>query len=95
MAQQPVCQVFEIVQTLAKVGVTSLTQARAVLGANSFHCGFGREAISHCVFKAAVPAAVVGKHAIGVEHLVGCIDKAVLAVQHVIKLSLQSRDRCF
>jgi hypothetical protein len=92
VAQQPVVQVFQVVQALAQIGVAGLAQAGAVLGAHALDGGLGGQARAHGLLQAPVPAAVVGEQAVGVEHLVGRADQAVLAFQHLVDLGLQRGD---
>ena len=93
VAQEPVVQVFQVVQALAQVGVPGLAQARAMLGAHPFDGGLGRQSVAHGVFEAPVPAAVVREHPIGLEHFVRGIDQAVLAFEHLVDLALQALQR--
>ncbi len=93
IAQQPVGQVLEVVQPLAQIGVARLAQAGAVLGAHPLDRRLGGQAGAHRLLQRPVPAAVVGEHAVGLEHLEGRRRPGLLAaVQHRVDLGLQAGD---
>jgi hypothetical protein len=95
VAQQPVVEVFQVVQALAQIGVAGLAQAGAVLGAHALDRRLGGQARAHGFLQRPVPAPVVGEHPVGLEHLVRGADQAVLAFQHLVDLGLQRLDRPF
>ena len=92
VAQQPVVQVFQVVEALAEIGIAGLAQARAVLGAHPFNRRLGGQARAHRLLQRAVPAPVVGEQAVGLQHLIRGADQAVLAFQHLVDLGLQRLD---
>ena len=69
-AQQAVGQILEIVKTLANIGVAGTGKTGAVFVTHTIHGSFGCQARAYRLFERAVPAPVVGEHAIGFQHLV-------------------------
>ena len=83
VAQQAVVEVLQVVQPLAQIGVARLAEAGAVLGAHPLDRRLGGQAGAHRLLQGVVPAAAVGEHPVGFEHLEGGADQAVVALQHV------------
>ena len=92
VAQQAVVEVFQVVQPLAQVRVPRLAQPRPVLGAHPLHRRLGGQAVADRFLERAVPAPIMGEHAVGLEHLVGGADQAMVALEHVVDLLLQRLD---
>ena len=90
-AQQPVGEVLQVVEPVAQIGVARLGETGAVLAAHALHRRLGGQARAHRVLQPPVPAAVVGEHAVGLEHLVRRPAQAVLAFQHLVDLGLAGR----
>ena len=76
-------------QALAQVWVPRLAQPGPVLGTNPLHRSLRSQAVSDGVLKTAIPPTVVGEHAVGFQHLIAGLYKAVLALQHEVDLRLQ------
>ena len=89
---QPVVDVLQVVQPFAQVRIAGLTQAGAVFGTHALDRRLGRQARSHRFFQRPVPAAIVGEHAVGFEHVERGADQPVLAVHHVVDLQLKIGD---
>ena len=70
-AKQAVGQVFEVVQSLAQIGILGGGEAGAVLGAGAVDGGLGGQAAAHRLLQRADPSPVVGEHPVGLEHLDG------------------------
>ena len=94
LAHQPVGEIVEIVQPLAQIGVGLAHHAGAVVGLHALDRGLGGEAGRHRLVHLVHPAAVVGEHAVGFEHL------AVLAavgdvapLQHHVEVGAQRVER--
>ena len=94
LAHQPVGEIVEIVQPLAQIGVGLAQHAGAVVGLHALDGGLGGEAGRHRLVHPVHPAAVVGEHAVGFEHL------AVLAavgdvapLQHDVEIGAQRVER--
>ena len=92
VAPQSIGQVLEIVQAFPQIGIASLAQPGAVFGTDPLHGGLGRQAILHRVFKGPVPAPVMGKHPIGLKHLIGGLNQTMLALKHLVDLGLKAQD---
>ena len=69
LAHQPVGEVVEVVQALAQIRVGRAQHARAGVGLDALDRGLGGQAGDHGLFEPVHPAAVVGEHAVGLEHL--------------------------
>ena len=94
LAQQAVGEVFEIVQPLAQIGIGLAQHAGAGVGLHALDRGLGGQAGHHRLFQLVHPAAVIGEHAIGFEHvavLAGVGDVAVL--EHAVEVGAQRLDR--
>ena len=80
-AQQPVGEVVDIVQAVARMGVGHAQHARAGVVAHALHRGLGGQAGEQRLVETPPPAVIVGEHAERLEHL------AVLAgARHVAPL---------
>ena len=69
LAHQPVGEIVEVVQALAQIGIGRAQHARAGVGLHALDRGFGGEAGRHRLVEPVHPAAVVGEHAVGFEHV--------------------------
>ena len=69
LAHQPVGEIVEIVQPLAQIGIGGAQHAGAGVGLHALDAGFGGEAGADRLAHAVQPAAVMGEHAIGFEHV--------------------------
>ena len=69
LAHQPVGEVVEIVQPLAQIGIGLAQHAGAGVGLHALDRGLRGEAGHHRFIEPVQPAAVVGEHAIGFEHV--------------------------
>ena len=88
LAHQAVGEVVEIVQALAQIGIGLPQHAGAGVGLHALDRGLRGQAGHHRFFELVHPAAVVGEHAIGFEHV------AVLAAfGHVAVFEHARRDR--
>ena len=73
--EQPVGEIVEIAHALAQIGVGHVQHARAHVALHLLDRGFRRQAVADRFLEPAHPAAIVGEHAVGFQHL------AVLAVK--------------
>ncbi len=69
LVHQPVGELVEIVQALAQIRVGRAQHARAGVGLHALDRGLGGEAGRHRLLEAVHPAAVIGEHAVGFEHV--------------------------
>ena len=69
LAHQPIGEIVEIVQPFAQIGIGNAQHPRAGVGLHAFDRGLGGEAGSHRFVEPVLPAAVIGEHAIGFEHV--------------------------
>ena len=69
LVHQPVGEFVEVVQALAQIGVGRAQHARAGIRLHALDRGLGGEAGRDRFFQPVHPAAVVGEHAIGLEHV--------------------------
>ena len=69
LVHQPVGEFVEVVQALAQIGVGRAQHARAGVRLNALDRGLGSEPGCDRFFQPVHPAAVVGEHAIGFEHV--------------------------
>ena len=69
LVHQPVGEFVEVMQPLAQIRVRRPQHARARVRLDALDCGFGGEPGRHGFFQPVHPAAVVGEHAIGFEHV--------------------------
>ena len=94
LEQEPVCEVVEVVQPLAQIGVVDVHHARTSIGLHLLHRALGGQPVAHGLGEAAVPARVMGEHAIGFQHrtvlAVGC---HVAARKHVVDRKAQVAER--
>ncbi len=85
LAQQPVGEVVEIAHPLAQIRVGHVQHAGAHVALHLFDRRFRRQAVADRLFQPAHPAAVVGEHAIGFEHLAMlALEGDLAALQHVV-----------
>ena len=94
LAQQAVGEVVEIVQALAQIGIGLAQHAGAGVGLHALDRGLGGQAGRHRLFELVHPAAVMGEHAIGFEHvamLAALGDVAML--EHGVEVGPQRGDR--
>ena len=92
-AQQAVGQVVEVVQALAPVGVGLAQHARAGVVLHPLDGGLGGQAALDRLLHAPQPAAVVGEHAVGLEHVAVLAGGGELALlQHLVDGGLQLLD---
>ncbi len=87
LVEQAVGQLVEVVQAVAQVGVGLADELRARVALDALDRGLGGEAGHHGLAQAAQPAAVVGEHAEGLQHL------AVLAGPRHVALLDEAVDR--
>ena len=93
-AQQPVGEVVEIVQPLAQIGIGHAQHAGARVALHLLDRRLGREAVADRLLQPAHPAAVVGEHAVGFEHLAMlALEGDVAALQHVVDREAQRAER--
>ncbi len=98
-AQQPVCQIVEIVQTLANIGIGLAQHARAGVVLHTLNRSFRREARIDRLLEPAHPAPIMGKHAIGLEDVavigrdlhIARIEQFVDRNAHCLERSFQPR----
>ena len=96
LAQQPVREVFQIVQPLAQIGIGLAQHARAGVGLHALDRGFRGQAGQQRFFELVHPAAVVGEHAIGFEHVaVFAAVGDVAALEHDVEVGAQGFERAF
>ena len=69
LVHQPVGEIVEVVQPVAQIGIGDAQHARPGVGLDALDRGLGGEAGAHRLLQAMQPAAVVGEHAVGFEHL--------------------------
>ena len=94
LAHQPVGQVVEIVQPLAQIGIGLAQHAGARVGLHALDRRLGGQAGRHRLAQAVQPAAVIGEHAIGLEHLaVLAAVGDVAALEHHVDVGAQVADR--
>ncbi len=92
VTQQAVVEVFQVVQALTQVGIAGLADAGAVFGAHPLHRRLGGETRAHRLLQIVVPAAGMGQHLIGLEHVVGRAENPLVAVEHGVDLVAQVED---
>ena len=95
LAHQPVGQFVEIVQALAQIGVGGAQHAGAGVGLHALDRGLGGQAGHHRLVQPVLPAAVVGEHAIGFEHvaMLAVVGDLAALEQHVEVGRAWSRSR--
>ncbi len=94
LAHQAVGEIVEVVQPLAQVRIGLPQHAGAGVGLHALDRGFRGQAGHHRFFELVHPAAVVGEHAIGFEHvavLAAFDDVAVF--EHFVEARAQRLDR--
>ena len=100
LVHQPVRQFVKVVQALAQIGVGRAQHAGAGVGLHAFDRGLGSEAGGHRFLEPMHPAAVIGEHAIGFEHIavlaavrdLAALEQQVEAGAHRLDRSLQPLD---
>ena len=93
MAQETVVEVLEVVQPLAQIGIAGLADAGAMFRAHPLDRRFRRQAGMDRVVQRLVPAAAMGQHLVGFEHLEGGALRGVVALQDTVDLLAQPVDR--
>ena len=94
LAHQPVGEVVEIVQALAQIRIGHAQHAGAGVGLHALDGGFGGQAGHHRFAQPVQPAAVVGEHAVGFEHVAMLAAVGdVAALQHQVEVGAQRLDR--
>ena len=85
LAHQPVGEIIEIVQPLAQIRIGLPQHARAGVRLHALGRGFRGQAAHHRLAHLAHPAAVIGEHAIGFEHvaMLAAIAHVAVVDQHV------------
>ena len=93
LVHQPVGELVEIVQALAQIGVGRAQHAGAGVRLHALDRGLGGEAGRHRLVQAVHPAAVVGEHAVGLEHVavLAAVGDLAALEQHVEVASAWSR----
>ncbi len=96
LVHQPVGELVEVVQALAQIGIGGAQHARAGVGLHALDRGFGGEAGRHRLFEAVHPAAVIGEHAVGLEHVavLAAVGDLAALEQHV-EVGAHGLDRGF
>ena len=96
LAHQPVGEIVEVVQPLAQIGIGDAQHAGAGVGLHALDRGLGGEAGADRLVEPMHPAAVVGEHAVGFEHVaVLAAVGDVAALQHEVEIGAQRLDRGF
>ena len=96
LAQQPVGEIVEIAHPLAQIGIGHVHHARAHVALHLLDRRLGRQAVADRLFQPPHPAAVVGEHAVGFEHVaVLALEGDVAARQHVVDRQPQRAERLF
>ena len=94
LAQQAVGEIVEVVQALAQVGIGLAQHAGAGVGLDALDRGFRGQAGRHRLLELVHPAAVVGEHAVGFEHVAMLAAFGHVAVlEHGVEVGAQRRDR--
>ena len=92
--QQAVGQVVDVVQALARIRIGLAEHAGARIVAHALHRGFGGEAGEQRLLEPPAPAAVMGEHAEGFQHLAmlaGALE--IAALEHAVDHAGQLLDR--
>ena len=85
LAQQPVREVVEVAHPLAQIGIGHVQHAGAHVALHLLHRRLGRQAVADRLLQPPHPAAIVGEHAIGFQHLAMLtLEGDVAALQHVV-----------
>ena len=94
LAHQAIGEVVEVVQPLAQKRIGLSQHARAGVGLHALDRGFRGQAGHHRFFELVHPAAVVGEHAIGFEHvaMLAAVDH-VAVFEHFVEVGAQRLDR--
>ena len=94
LPQQPVGEIVEIAHPLAQIGIGHVQHAGAHVALHLLDRRFGRQAVADRLFQPAHPAAVVGEHAVGFEHVAMlALEGDVAARQHVVDRQPQRAQR--
>ncbi len=94
LAQQPVRKIVEIVHPLAKIRIGQPDHPRLGLALHPLHRRFRRQAVADRLLELSHPAAVMGEHAVGLEHrAVFAFHRNVAARQHVVDGDAQRAER--
>ena len=85
LAHQPVGEIVEIVQPLAQIRIGDAQHPGAGVGLHALDRGLGGQAGAHGFLEPVHPAAVVGEHAVGFEHVavLAAIGDLAALQQHV------------
>ena len=100
LAHQAIGEVVEIVQALAQIRIGLPQHAGAGVGLHALDRGLRGQAGHHRFFELVHPAAVIGEHAIGFEHvaMLAALDD-VAVFEHFVEIGAQRLDaplrRCF
>ena len=93
-AQQPVGQIVEVALALAPIGVVLAQHARAGRVLHALDRGLGGKPALDGLAQPALPALVVGEHAVGLEHvLVLAGTGQVLMAEHLVERGPERDDR--
>ena len=92
-AEQAVREIVEIVQPLAQERVGLAQHAGAGVALHPLDGGLGGEAVADRLAHAAHPAAVVGEHAIGFEHLAMLAVTPTSSRDSIRRRTAEARDR--
>ena len=94
LAHQAVGEIVEVVQALAQIRIGLAQHAGAVVGLHALDRGLRREAGRHRLVHLVGPAAIVGEHAVGFEHLAMLAGVGDLApLQHHVEIGAQRVER--
>ena len=94
LAQQTIGEVVEIVQPLAQIGVGLPQHAGAGVGLDALDRRLRGQSGHHGFFELVHPAAVMGKHPIGFQHVaVLAAFRHVAVFEHRVEIGAQRRER--
>ncbi len=96
LAHQAVGEIVEVVQAIAQIWIGLAQHARAGIGLHALDRRLGGQPGHHRLFELVKPAAVVGEHAIGLEHvaMLAALDH-VAVFEHFVEIRAQRLDRRF
>ena len=94
LAQQPVGEIVEIAHALAHIRVGHVHHARAHVALHLLDRRFGGQAVADRLLQPPHPAAIVGEHAVGFEHVAMlALERHLAARQHVVDRQPQRAQR--
>ena len=94
LAHQPVGEVVEVMQPVAQVGIGLAQHAGARIGLDPLDGRFGGQSGHHRLTQASQPAAVVGEHAVGLQHIAMLpAVRDLAAFEHDVEVGLQHADQ--